>query len=107
MGQMRKPQEPKVIGKMVYIEKAPLLAYGHPGRSRGHSARLGDRASSYHHHHPLDPVVDRGRTHLPCSVASFLPAPSTASGLGSINNLIRNGETERTHRSFLLLPTSY
>jgi len=107
MGQMRKPQEPKVIGKMVYIENAQLLAYGHPGRPRGHSARLGDRTSRHHRHHPLDPAVDRGRTHLSCGVASFLPTPFTASGPGSINNLIRNEETERTHCSFLLLPTSY
>jgi len=104
---MRESQKLKVIGTMVYIERAPLLAYGHTSRPRGHSARLGDRVSRYHHHHPLDPAVDRGRTRPPCGVASFFPTPSTASGRGSINNLIRNEETGGTHCSFSFFPTGY
>ena len=104
---MREPQKPKVVGTIVYTERAPLIAYGHTGRPRAHSTCLGDRAFRYHHHHPLDPAVDRGRVPPPCGVASFFPTPSTASGRGSLSNLIRNEETEGIHCSSPRFPTGY
>jgi hypothetical protein len=61
----------------------------------------------YHHHHSLDPALDRGRVPPPCGVASFFPTPSTASGRGSLSNLIRNEETEGIHCSSSRFPTGY
>jgi hypothetical protein len=40
-------------------------------------------------------------------VASFFPTPSTASGRGSLSNLIRNEETEGIHCSSSRFPTGY